>query len=573
MDRPLILDRYRPLADLGAGGHGSVTLAFDTKMARRVAIKRLPLPVDRHGRPLERIGLAEARTAALLNHPSIVTVHEWDTDSDEAFIVMEDIDGASLADILDATGGPLDLDEAAAVVSSVGSAVAFAHANGVLHLDLKPANVLITRDGRVKVADFGVSALTDATGRARGTAGTVGYMPPEQIRGEALDERTDEWALASLVYEILTNANPFDADSAEGSLFRVEIAPVPAPSEFEPGLSAGIDLVLLAALATDPGERYPSVSHLCDAILDHLGDPDAGHESLAALADSLVADEDAAADERLSYPSLGLWDRLARRSGAFRRAGAAIVCAWLTWAGVGALVSGTAPAFAAAALVALAAVLAPGLGLALGLLAFIAGLWGAVSWIAGLAFGVPAVALWIFRGRLGGGESFAPFAAPTLAIARCSLATPLVLGFMFEPLPAAAGGALSAVAVMIASAASGRGEPFLQVSWAFFTKPMEMLSVSAGTFGSLVGIGQLAVVLSWALAAALCSFSCRRATRVSAIVGALLGGAVLSLGYSLWAALPGTAIALPSFAPEIAAGIMLVIVVVALGAPTRPEEW
>ncbi|MGB4593202.1 MAG: serine/threonine-protein kinase, partial [Coriobacteriia bacterium] len=336
MDRPLILDRYRPLADLGAGGHGSVTLAFDTKMARRVAIKRLPLPVDRHGRPIERTGLAEARTAALLNHPSIVTVHEWDTDSDEAFIVMEDIDGASLADILDATGAPLDLDEVAAVVSSVGSAVAFAHANGVLHLDLKPANVLITRDGRVKVADFGVSALTDATGRARGIAGTVGYMPPEQIRGETLDERTDEWALASLVYEILTNANPFDADTAEGSLFRIEIAPVPAPSEFERGLTAGIDLVLLAALSADAAERYPTVSHFCDAILDHLGDPDAGHESLAALADSLVEGEDAETAERLSYPSLGLWDRLARRSGALRRIGAAIVCAWLAWAGIGA---------------------------------------------------------------------------------------------------------------------------------------------------------------------------------------------------------------------------------------------
>ncbi|MCE5204427.1 MAG: serine/threonine protein kinase, partial [Actinomycetia bacterium] len=227
VDRPLIVDRYRPLADLGAGGHGSVTLAFDTKMARRVAIKRLPLPQDRFGRATPRTGLAEARTAALLNHPCIVTVHEWDTDSDEAFIVMEAIDGASVADILNETRAPLDLDEAAAVVDAVAAALEFAHQNGVLHLDLKPANVLVSRDGHVKVADFGVSALTDATGRARGSAGTLGYMPPEQLRGRPLDVRTDEWAFASLVYRILTNVNPFDADHPEDALFRAEIAPVP----------------------------------------------------------------------------------------------------------------------------------------------------------------------------------------------------------------------------------------------------------------------------------------------------------------------------------------------------------
>ncbi|MHB8965940.1 MAG: serine/threonine-protein kinase, partial [Coriobacteriia bacterium] len=365
MDRPLILDRYRPLAELGAGGHGAVTLAFDTKMARRVAIKRLPLPVDRAGRPLARTGLAEARTAALLNHPSIVTVHEWDTDLDEAFIVMEDIDGASLADILDATGTPFDLNEAAAVISSVAAAVQFAHGNGVLHLDLKPANVLVTRDGRVKVADFGVSALTDASGRARGVAGTVGYMPPEQIRGQTLDERTDEWALASLAYEILTNANPFDADTAEGSLFRIEIAEVPAPGEFEPSLPPGVDMVLLAALAADPAERYQTASEFGDALLDHLGDAAAGHESLARIVDSLVADEDEGGDGRLAYPSLGLWDRLARYSGGFRRGGAAVVSGWLAWAGVSAFAPDLVPGVVAAVFAAVAAALAPGLGLAI----------------------------------------------------------------------------------------------------------------------------------------------------------------------------------------------------------------
>lgn len=570
MDRPLILDRYRPLADLGAGGHGSVTLAFDTKMARRVAIKRLPLPTDRSGRPLARTGLAEARTAALLNHPAIVTVHEWDTDSDEAFIVMEDIDGASLADLLDSTGGPLDLDEAAAVIEAVADAVAFAHANGVLHLDLKPANVLVTRDGRVKVADFGVSALTDTSGRARGIAGTVGYMPPEQIRGQSLDERTDGWALASLAYELLTNANPFDADTAEGSLFRVEIAPVPAPSEFEPSLPPGVDLVLTSALAADPADRYPSVPAFADALLDHLGDPAAGRESLAELVDSLVADEDGEAD--LAYPALGVWDRLARRSGLLRRAGAAAICGWLAWMGVAAFTPQTAASAVAAALTALAAALAPGLGLALGLLAFCAGAWVAVGWVAGLALGLPSIALWVAWGRRGGGESLAPLASPALGLVRCSLGLPMLLGFVFEPVPAAAAAALSAALVMLASAASGHAAPFLQVAPRFLTAPWDIMRTSGAALGGLLGIGPLAAVLAWALAAALCSLACRRATRTGAVVGALIGSATLVAGYSLWAALPGASIGLTTFAPDITAGLLLVIVVIILGPPTRPEE-
>ena len=111
MEHELILGRYRPLADLGEGGHGVVTLAYDTKMARRVAIKRIPLSHAGVRRLQDTTGLAEARTAAMLNHPNIVTVHEWDTDLDEAFLIMEYVDGASIAELLD-EDGPLDLDEA-----------------------------------------------------------------------------------------------------------------------------------------------------------------------------------------------------------------------------------------------------------------------------------------------------------------------------------------------------------------------------------------------------------------------------------------------------------------------------
>lgn len=567
MEEPLILDRYRPLAELGSGGHGSVVLAFDTKMARRVAVKRLPLPRTRSGAVVPRTGLAEARTAALLNHPSIVTVHEWDTDSDEAFIVMEDLDGASLADLLDETGQPFTLDEAAAIVSAVMAGVAYAHSNGVLHLDLKPGNVLVTREGRVKVADFGVSALTDASGRAEGTAGTIGYMPPEQIRAQELDERTDCWALAALVYELLANANPFDADTAEGSLFKIEVAEVPAPSEFEPSLPEEIDDVLLAALSPDPAERYPGVTDLGRALLRYLGDPEAGQRSLSELVSGAVAEEPE--DE---YAYLGLWDRLAPYAGRATRLGAAAASGWLGWAGIAHLGVGSIPALLAAALIALAGALAPGLGLALGLAAFALGLGSGASVIAGVLFGALAAAFWAGRGRLGWADGLAPIAAPLLGIVRASTSIPLLLGFVFEPVAAAFAAGAAALALTAASAITGGTAPLLGVNWRFALNPVGQAAATNGFLERVLDPGVGVTVLAWMGAAAVCSFACRRASRAAGFAGVLLGGMVLTLGYAGWGWLSGGAVGPAAFAPDLVIGIGIALLVASLGAPTRPEE-
>lgn len=567
MEEPLILDRYRPLAHLGSGGHGSVVLAFDTRMARRVAIKRLPLPRTHSGAVVPRTGLAEARTAALLNHPAIVTVHEWDTDSDEAFIVMEDLDGASLADLLDELDGPFTLDETAAVMKAVISAVAYAHANGVLHLDLKPANVLVTREGLVKVADFGVSALTDASGRASGTAGTIGYMPPEQLRAEVLDERTDTWALAALAYELLANANPFDADTAEGSLFKIEVAEVPTPSEFEPGLPPEIDDVLLAALAPDPDGRYPGADEFGRALLRHLGDPEAGRASLRALVDGAV--EEGAED---GLEPLGLWDRLARRGPLVTRTASLAGAAWLAWTGLGALGLQAMPHLVGVALIAVAAVLAPGLGLGLALLAFALGLGAAAGWVAGAAFGLLAAAFWLGRARLGQGDALAPVAAPLLGVLRAGPALPLVLGFVFEPVAAALGSAAGALALAAASAASGSGAPLLTVGVRFATNPAETAARATGFLDRVLDPGLGVAVLAWMAAAALTSFVCRRATRAAGLAGVLLGGFVLAAGYAVWGWLSQGAVGVASFAPDLTIGTGIALAVAALGAPTRAEE-
>ncbi|MDO8963178.1 MAG: serine/threonine-protein kinase, partial [Coriobacteriia bacterium] len=328
MEHELILGRYRPLADLGEGGHGAVTLAFDTKMARRVAIKRIPLSHAGVRRLSDTTGLAEARTTAMLNHPNIVTVHEWDTDSDEAFLIMEHVDGASLAELLDAYA-PLDADEAAAVLTAVCSVLAFAHDNGVLHLDLKPENVLVTRDGLVKVADFGVASLTNAAGQAISAGGTLGYMPPEQLRGEKVDVRSDLWALGALSFEVLTGAVPFASDTIEGALYKAEYVAPPSPGEFVPELPARLDEILLTALACEPQERYGDVVDFAADLLPLLGDPAAGREGLAALVAELTAEDEPA--EGYGFARVGLWDRLVTSEPLLRRVAAVTVCGWLGW--------------------------------------------------------------------------------------------------------------------------------------------------------------------------------------------------------------------------------------------------
>jgi len=560
VDEPLILDRYRPLAELGSGGSGSVVLAFDTKMARRVAIKRLPL--DRR-----RSGLAEARTAALLAHPSIVTVHEWDVDAHNAYLVMEHVDGVSLADLLDSLATPLDDDEAAAIVRGVSGALGFAHTNGVLHLDVKPANVLVTREGRIKVADFGVAALTDRTRGTLGGAGTIGYMPPEQIRGEVVDDATDQWAFAALVYEVLTLANPFDADTREGSLFKIEVTPVPAPSEFVADLTPGIDAVLLTALAADPEDRYPSVADVAVRLLDLLGDPQAGEESLADAVTDILDEEDAAGETALS--GVGLWDRLVPHTPWFRRAGALLAAAWLTWAGLTPLALRPVGLWGTVGLVALAAALAPGLGLGLGVLAFAVGLASGVGAGWASAFAVPAAAYWLWRGRHGQGDALLPAYAPVLGVARAALSAPFIAGFTFEPLPAAGAAGLAALTTMAASMVTGGSPPYLLVPWEFFVQPWGADTVVSGV-EALGTPGPLIAAVAWAVAAVVMSLACHGGSRGSAVLGSVLAAVTLGVGYSLWG-LFGDGPTVPALLEQASAALMVMVVVIALGPPSRGE--
>jgi len=574
VEQPLILDRYRPLEVLGSGGYGEVVAAFDTRMHRRVAIKRLPLePAAGEGISVPAAGLAEARTAALLTHPNIVTVHEWDTDSDEAFIIMEYVDGMSLAEILDAEGA-LDLDEAASVIEAVCSALEFAHANGVLHLDIKPENVLVTRDGRTKVTDFGIAALSALAGHGHAAGGTLGFMPLEQLRGDAVDERSDVWAFGALCFELLADANPFAAETVEAAIFKAEIVTPPAPSDLEPSLPRAIDGIILSALATSPSERYTTVGAFGHRLLGHLGDAAAGRESLAAVVDEHTAEDTDA--QALRQAGVGLWDRLGRWSFRLARLAASAGAAWLAWAGVSPFVRGNLAAAAAGALAGLAAVLAPALGIGLALFVLTAGTVAAGWWWFALPFALVSAAAWWFAGREDAGL-LSSVAAPPLGALGIAPLTALLAGFVLRPRFAAITSAYGAVLLMLSSAASGAGPPYLAVEWGWLAQPLGT-GVVAGALRELVATpAPVAVVAGWAGGAAIMSVACKRASRPAAVLGMSLGTLVMYAGYvgaELTARLFDASVTWMGqvLLRHLTASLILMVLVIAAGPPVRPEE-
>lgn len=277
----LLLNRYKVLSKLGRGGFADVYEAFDTRMERVVAIKRIPL--SRHS--AERV-LREARTVALLNHPNIVTIHEFEEDGDSCYLIMELVGGISLSRILSETS-PLSEEEAIAIAIEICRALEAAHASGIIHRDIKPENIMIMYDGRLKVMDFGIATLKgSSTATSNDVIGTVSYMSPEQSRGDVVDERSDIYSLGVVLYEMLADSIPFSGETAIETLSMVQnLEPAP-PSHINPSLDDSLDLCVMTALAKNPRERYESAG----AFREDLEYLQAGVESTEKLLSDLVRD-------------------------------------------------------------------------------------------------------------------------------------------------------------------------------------------------------------------------------------------------------------------------------------------
>ena len=386
----LILDRYEPIGTAGAGGFGTVQIAWDPRIQRRVAIKtilltehdayRANLPgaqavsasptADRwHGvqpwdeylenegapayggrvefggypaadfgpgglRPTDPDevislshlpGLDEARTAAMLQDPRIVTVYDFEIRERTAYLIMEYVEGITLTQLLADYGDFLTLDMVAAVFDAVAGALVVAHKAGVLHLDIKPDNIIINPQGQAKVTDFGLATLADASGVGTTGGGTIGYMPLEQMRREHLDARTDEWSLAAVTYEMLTGDNPFRVGSLDEAEAAIEDAELILPSLCWDNLDEQVDDVVFYALDPDRDERYASVADFAEEMDKFLGDADNGGDQLTlVVADALglaeyddVAQDDAWEEEAPLPPrrAPGLLSRFFSSSG------------------------------------------------------------------------------------------------------------------------------------------------------------------------------------------------------------------------------------------------------------------
>ncbi len=254
-------DRYVLLGEVGRGGMASVHRAHDEVLDRTVAVKLLHPHLARDPAFLERFR-REARAAAALNHPNVVGVHDWGEGEDGAYLVLQLVEGLSLREVL-RHRGRLDPAEALAVLGPAAAGLAAAHAFGLVHRDVKPENLLIGRDGTVRVTDFGLAraaASTTSTFEADVLVGSPHYLSPEAVDGQRLDARADVYALGIVLFECLTGTPPHERETPLLTAMAHASTPVPLPSARRPELTEAIDEVVVLATAIDREERVPDAA-------------------------------------------------------------------------------------------------------------------------------------------------------------------------------------------------------------------------------------------------------------------------------------------------------------------------
>jgi serine/threonine protein kinase len=261
----LVAGKYKIIEELGRGGMGIVYKAEDIRLQRTVALKFLP-PELVHIPEIKDRFRQEAKAAAALDHPNICTVYDFDQAEDRAFISMAYIEGQSLKKRIEA--GPLELEEALKIATQIAEGLQEAHRNGIVHRDIKSANIMIDARGQAKVMDFGLARTTGATlvTREGATMGTVTYMSSEQARGEKVDYRTDIWSFGVVLYEMLTGELPFKGEHEQAiihSILKEEPKPL---RDLRADIPPTIEQVVFRALEKDPDRRYQRIDDLLDDL-------------------------------------------------------------------------------------------------------------------------------------------------------------------------------------------------------------------------------------------------------------------------------------------------------------------
>src|SRR5664279_4732848 len=267
MDR---IGRYKIVSELGRGAMGVVYHAIDPNIGRPVAIKTIQLGAGRKADEQERLRerlFREARSAGILSHPGIVTIYDVEQQGDLAYIAMEYVDGPTLDQLL----APVDAvspERMFSILAQTAVALDYAHAKGIVHRDIKPANIMLSADGTAKIADFGIAKITAAENLTMtgSIVGTPHYMSPEQVQGQPVDGRSDQFSLAVIAYEMLTGEKPYMGEHLTTVVYKI-VAEEPAPPHrLNPSLSSAIENVLKKALAKKPDARYRTCQEMVDAL-------------------------------------------------------------------------------------------------------------------------------------------------------------------------------------------------------------------------------------------------------------------------------------------------------------------
>lgn len=533
-------------------------------------------------------GLEEARSVAKLSDTNIVTVYDCAVEGSSAYVIMEYVEGKTLAQIIDEVDDDITLDVVAAVFSAVSHALEVAHGEHTLHLDIKPENVIVNGKGQAKVADFGLAALMDATGSGTTGGGTIGYMPLEQMRQEPLDVRTDEWALASLTYEMLTGSNPFFADDLDAAEEAIEEAELVLPSLCWDELDAEADEVMFAALDPDMDERYEDVAAFSAALSPYLGNAKKGKRVLADIVNGKMEEPAAEEPERVWEPLPPLVDRLGLRGAAIvGRIVAAAAVALLAAAGMANLhlTPGSAMGLATdapiaygvvIAVCALVAVIRPSIGVLFGYGAFVVGLAGAGAWVPAVLLTAATGAWWYFVGRRGTAQAVSALMQPLFGSVGFAAASPVTCGVLLPVLQSVITAAFAFASALIMA---GCGSVDI-MNW---DAVMHLGFSSNPAAGCLAVASQPAtwvIGASWIAAAGLYSLLCVRGTRAFDIAGSVVAAAVLMLGACAAAHLasfggswlPAPAALLGALVPGVL-GILAAVMSIPDRARWAEEEW
>src|SRR5690242_16765502 len=256
------LGRYEVLNELGKGAMGVVYLAKDPVIGRLVAIKTIKTSQtgddDSESREFRERFVREAQTAGILSHPNIVTIHDIgeDAESRTSFIAMEYIEGRNLKTLL-ADKKKFSWEEVADLIAQIAEALDYAHRKGIIHRDVKPANVILTTDGKVKITDFGIAKVASSNLTTTGQfLGTPNYMSPEQVSGAPVDGRSDIFSLGVVLYELLTRRKPFMGENLTSISYKIVHEDFTPPAELSADVPPEFNPIVARAMAKDPWNRY-----------------------------------------------------------------------------------------------------------------------------------------------------------------------------------------------------------------------------------------------------------------------------------------------------------------------------